>query len=565
MIIRKKLPRPHKLHEPLLHPDHPRPVTRRQMLAAGLLGAQAYVLVPTALLGLGKPRTARAQLASDISQLVTSCGISTTGAGKIPFICFDLSGGANLNGSEALIGGPGGQLDFLSTAGYDKLGLPGNMLPNSPNPGSTSGNFIDTSLGLAWHSDGAILRGVKSKASTGAMAGTNGVAIAAVSQTDTQDNPHNPMYGIWMAGANGSLLTLIGTEATTSGGNSEAPMSLINLSAAPSVITQASDCTGLVNTGQLGTMFPNAADAVAVLESTTRLSGGTVLSGGGGSGGFTTGTTLGDLTVMPGNGSADATLKTAMLCNYAKATALVNTFGNPAALNPDLDTNIVGGSDSIFTATDYQDPDIQATAAVMKMVVSGFAAAGTIVLTGYDYHDSTRATGETKNYHAGQCIGACLEYAKRMGKPLVVYIFSDGSLVSTGMVDDSAAGRGKYGWQGDSQTSANTVFLVYNPNGRPALIQGGPGNQIGSYNSDGSVNTSSSPAANAVNLLVQTVILNYMALHNDQGNYASIFSPSNATSFPSLAGSVPGLGLGTTAAQLDPLMAFEPIVNHVIA
>lgn len=559
MIIRKKLPRGRKLHEPLLHPDHPKPITRRQLLAAGLLGSQACVLVPSALVGLlARAGTARASgLDATTQALVTACNISN-GAGKIPFICFDLAGGANLNGSEALIGGAGGQLDFLSTAGYDKLGLPGDMLPNSPNPGSATNNFIDTSLGLAWHSDGAILRGIQSKASTAAQAGTNGVAIAAVSQTDTQDNPHNPMYGIWMAGADGQLLTLIGTEASASGGNSMAPAALINLSVQPSVITQASDCTGLVNTGQLGTMFPGNPDAaVAVLESTSRLSGGTSLSSFGGK--------LGAVEVFPGNATADTSLKTAMLCGDVKSADLVNTFGSPSSLNPDLDTNIVGTASSIFTATDYQDPDIKATAAVMKMVISGFAGAGTITLGGYDYHDSTRATGETKNFHAGVCIGACLEYAKRMGKPLMVYVFSDGSLTSTGMVDNSAAGRGKYGWQGDSQTTSSTFFLVYNPGGRPQLAQGGSGNQIGSYNTDGSVNTSSSPAANAVNLLVQTVILNYMALHNEAGNYASVFSPSNANTYPSLAGTVPGLGLGTTAAQLDPLIAFQPIVNHVIS
>src|SRR6185437_7587562 len=88
MIIRKKMPRGKGLHEPLLHPDHPKPVTRRQMLAAGLLGSQAYVLVPSVLAGLlAMPRKARAGLAGDIQTLVGECGI-TAGAGKIPFICF---------------------------------------------------------------------------------------------------------------------------------------------------------------------------------------------------------------------------------------------------------------------------------------------------------------------------------------------------------------------------------------------------------------------------------------------------------------------------------------------
>ncbi len=167
-------------------------------------------------------------LSNDISTLQSACGIVTNGGGKIPFIVFDLAGGANLNGSEALIGGKGGQLDFLTTAGYGKLGLPGDMLPNSPNAAGANGNFVDTSLGLAWHSDGAILRGIKSMASTQAMANTNGAVIAAMSQNDTQQNPHNPMYGIYDAGANGSLLPLIGTMPSVSGGNSEAPPALIN-------------------------------------------------------------------------------------------------------------------------------------------------------------------------------------------------------------------------------------------------------------------------------------------------------------------------------------------------
>ena len=52
--------------------------------------------------------------------------------------------------------------------------------------------------------------------------------IPAISQNDTNNNPHNPMYGIYSAGAAGDLLALIGTEATTSGGNSMAPSYMID-------------------------------------------------------------------------------------------------------------------------------------------------------------------------------------------------------------------------------------------------------------------------------------------------------------------------------------------------
>ena len=72
--------------------------------------------------------------------------------------------------------------------------------------------------------------------------------------------------------------------------------------------------------------------------------------------------------------------------------------------------------------------------------------------------------------------------------------------------------------------------------------------QIGWFRPDASVETSATPAANNVNLLVETVILNYMALHGEQGNFATRF---------------PKHGLGGVAMR-DSLSAFRPIVNGKI-
>ena len=101
------------------------------------------MLLPSIFSLIANPRIAHAQLAPDIASAVSACNI-TAGAGLIPFICFDLSGGANMVGSNVLGGGPTGQLDFLSVAGYSKQGLPGTMVPNS----SATGSFVDASLGL---------------------------------------------------------------------------------------------------------------------------------------------------------------------------------------------------------------------------------------------------------------------------------------------------------------------------------------------------------------------------------------------------------------------------------
>jgi hypothetical protein len=141
-----------------------------------------------------------------------------------------------------------------------------------------------------------------------------------------------------------------------------------------------------------------------------------------------------------------------------------------------------------------------------------------------------------RNFKAGQMIGAVLEYAQRLKTPVMIYVFSDGSLTSTGMVDNSAGGRGKLGWQGDNASVASTFFLAYSPAGRPQLRNGAAGQQIGYFSSDGSVVSTSSPAANAVNQLVQVVILNYMGLIGTDGQFPTLFPTQSLGSAGALAG-----------------------------
>src|SRR5580698_6953408 len=247
--MKKHPPRRPPLPTELRNLNHGAPVSRREFMGRGLLSTTATVVGVSSFFSMfASPRKAYATLASDIQALVSSpCNIRA-GAGKIPFIVFDLAGGGNIAGSNALVGGPGGQLDFLSTAGYSLLGLPGNMIPNAS---VGTGSFVDTSLGIAMHSKSSYLAGITQMTAATTRANMNGAIIPAVSSTDTMNNPHNPMYGINTAGASGDLLVLIGTESTVSGGNSVAPSYMINPEVAPVTVTQPSDVTGLVNTGAL--------------------------------------------------------------------------------------------------------------------------------------------------------------------------------------------------------------------------------------------------------------------------------------------------------------------------
>ncbi len=549
MLIRVKRKLRHP-DAPQRHDNHRRPMTRRELIGQGFLTGGATVL-STGLFSLfSNPRAALAQLATDLQAdaNLLGCGVDRTGT-KIPFICFDLAGGANLAGSNVLVGRGGtlGQLDTLSTAGYRKLGLPGDQVPGvteaAPSTtGTSNGDHTDTSLGLAFHSDSAFLRGMYAsfRADAAAIAAnTNGAVIPARSENDTSNNPHNPLYGLQRAGAEGSILTLIGSQNSDSGGNSMAPAMMINPEFRPTKVDRPSDVTGLVGTSERPRRLSHQ-DEVAVTEAIYRISKQRM-----------------DTNVSTGLPiTRDDVVEDLVKCGYLDAAYTKEKFGN-VVLNPAADTDIVSDTTGIFTAAEFNGNntdgnEFRKTASVMKMVIDGYAGAGCITMGGYDYHGGARQEGETKDFRAGRCMGAVLAYAMRRARPVMLYVFSDGALSSNGVIDNSAAGRGKGEWTSDNQDTASPFFLVYNPptlGGRARLLTtqnltAAQHQQLGAFSADGNVVRSGTPGANNVNLLVHMILLNYMALNGDLGQFTTLF---------------PNHGLGDNTL-LDRFVAFEPIV-----
>jgi hypothetical protein len=319
---------------------------------------------------------------------------------------------------------------------------------------------------------------------------------------------------------------------------------MINPEIRPTKIDQPSDVTGLVDTGQLVGLLGRE-DAVAVMEAIQRI----------------TDMKLGDPQVSTGLNfpdpeqapvTRDEVVKELVRCGYVKSADVADRFSTPSVLNPALDAQIVGPG-GIFSQSEFDsDSEFRKTASVMKLVINGFAGAGCVTMGGYDYHGGARAEGEIKDERAGRCMGACLEYAARQGVPLMMYAFSDGSLSSNGVIDTSMAGRGKGEWTSDNSSTAASFFLVYNPTGRPLLLGGSPDQQarhqqLGYFSNDASVDTGSSPGANNVSQLVEMVVLNYMALHGDQGNFNALF-PNH----------------GLQGISLDSLTAFNQIVSGTL-
>ena len=152
--------KPLGLNDPLRHADHPRPTTRRDFLKQGFITGTGSVLTGGAFGLFSNPREAYAAVSSDLEALATDVGCSlggvADGTAKIPFICFDLAGGANFASSNVLVGQGLGQMDLLSTSGYSKMGLPGDIIPGLSDTIraptmlnlSTNGDFTNDQLGF---------------------------------------------------------------------------------------------------------------------------------------------------------------------------------------------------------------------------------------------------------------------------------------------------------------------------------------------------------------------------------------------------------------------------------
>jgi hypothetical protein len=530
---------------PLLYEDHGRPMSRRQFISQGLMTGSATIL-SAGIFGLfANPNAAHAAISGDLAALASditskgnfNCSVGGLAAGqKIPFICFDLAGGANLAGSNVLVGQGGGQMDLLSTAGYSKLGIPGDMIPGLDDTGVTllnpsNGDFTNSQLNLAFHADSAMLRGIRDTAVT-AFAGGNvdGCVIPARSDNDTGNNPHNPLYGLAMIGARGDVVDLIGSRTSVSGGNSMAPASQINPEFRPTKVDRASDVTGMVDIGDL-TAILDSSDVTAVMESIARVTHRKLQ--------------LAEVDTLLGP-TRDEVVKDMVRCGYLKSADIADRFAG-VSVDPLQDLNI----QSIFsTVGGFSDSEFRKTAAVMKMVLNGYAAGGCITMRGYDYHTGDRRTGENRDLRAGRCIGACLEYARLLNTPLMIYVFSDGSVFSNGNSDDSQStgdgaglqlgGAGKGQWTGDNSSTACSYFLVFKPDGVPSLVGS---RQIGYMNAGASVVTSATPAANNPNLLVNLLLLNYMAVNGPSPGFIDVISEFNFL-FPNH-----GLGSDTSLAS----------------
>lgn len=460
--------------KPMLHEGH-NPKTRRDFLAQGFLGMSTFAMAPSIL-----------SVLSSSAYGAANCPVSV-GSGMAPVIIIDLAGGGNIAGSNVMVGGMNGQMDFLPD--YKTLGLPPDFHPKF---GKTSNE-----LGLVFHSDSGMLRGIQSVTQGITRANCEGMVFCTSTDDDTGNNQTNPLYWLNKAGAKGKLNQLAGTRQTESGGNTSSPIESVNPSIQPVKIDSPQDAINLVSIGSIGVGLTNSSSKVEKLLNTiSRMSEKKIEN--------------------ISRRSLPDQIKTLVQCGFQQTSTQVKNFV-PDLLNPTLDPLVTAVFPNIAN-----DGNQRKTATIAKMVLDGFIGAATIELGGYDYHSGNRVDGETRDMEAGQVIGRIMELAARKQKDVVIIVLTDGGVSANDIVDNTTGGRGKFGWAGDSGQRSSAFMMVYKKDGKPQLRIADK-RQIGHFRaSTASVENSAMLTSNSVVNLSKAMVANYLALHGKEGTLEAV-------------------------------------------
>lgn len=427
------------------HPDHPAPVTRREFLAQGLLDFSAAIALPS-ILGLSFKQAIAAE-----------CGGAAAAAVKLPFMVFDMAGGAALPGNF-LVGGKGGPEDYLKS--YDRLGW---------DPKEAGGLNKDFGLPMSAKFS-KLLQGILTTASADARKNLRFGSLCHFAQDDTSSNRLNAGSLVLKASQPGLYIaTGLGLIKTPSGGNS---LPVLNeLALKPTFIQDLNDLTSATKFGGAPYQSLSKKQLKALAQGAIKLRDVQSKDLGGYSGGKT----LDDLSQ----------------CAYGKSLEFLDGI---AGLDPRQDTNAQAVY-GINAATNSRAP--QAIAAAMAMnTIKGFSGPSVWTVGGCDYHDGTQTTGDNKDLEMGQQIGRAVEMAFRLKRPLFFQILTDGGC-------DAQQGTRK--WRGDSGDKCMTVLGYYHPKAPVEMER----LQVGSYTegqgADRTTLIGSSPA-----LAAYAVLANYL-------------------------------------------------------
>ena len=383
-----------------LPPDHPRPVTRRQFLAAGLTGGLGWVVAPSVL---------------DAAFSHSALAGSPAPIAPPALLIIDCAGGASLSGNW-LVGKQGGPEDRLRS--YDTLGLGSSSRGNELK--------IDSQFGAPMvDAVSQIHAGLITNTSAGARAGFRMGTLCSQSQDDNSGNQLSMLCAASRIGASGRFLAMgLGTSGRLSGGNSRSIAE--DPGVKPLAVRGVDDVKDALRFG------PHIRDLGegqrrGILKTMLKLSQ----------------SQLSHLFSLDGAKQFSTLLEASVV----KADSFIGGV-------PGLDPRENDDARAAFKLDSNAPNGATLNAAISFNVIQGNSGPGVITIPGCDYHDGTQSTGDGIDQQIGTAIGQAVEFAHRRQTPLFISVITDGGIYSD---------AGTRNWRGDSGIRGLAVVGYYHP------------------------------------------------------------------------------------------------------
>ncbi len=425
--------------------SHSGKLSRRQFVGLGLAGATSVVFSSRAL---GMPSL--------------NSGLPSHFNNTIPFLSFDLVGGASMPGNF-LVGNSGGPQDLLTS--YDVLGW-------NPRVDGWDDRF---GLPMGKANVSKIFEGMTQVMSAEAQSRFKMASIVHVTRDDTSDNPLSLLElvtSVEGAGGNG-FKNGVGTYSTNSGGNSG---SLKTFSTSrPLFISQPNDF-GLLS---------GRSNVIQKLGENSNNSLGTTLR------------KLSRRQVFNLFGDGE---KSRQINNQFEGLSALNTLN----FKPTDYSDLV----DIYSLNQNNDSTTLLRAGIAHLVINKVSGPGVITIGGCDYHDGTQATGDAKDLEIGNNIGRAIELAHRRKTPLFIHIFTDGGV---------SAKTGSRDWLADDGEKSLSVIGFYDPASIPTYRTSNS-MQIGHFTNGQGVNRDTLLGASP-SLASYAVFANYLNLNGRLGDF----------------------------------------------
>jgi hypothetical protein len=474
-----------KLMEHFNQPGHKRPVTRRDFLSAGVIPFSAWMAAPSLITLLAR---------TEASAQALNCP-QPAQVSLVPFVHVNLSGGAALHANWV----PRDRMG-VPLASYDRMGMGTSPTLTQDFGGATFYNNDPAAAGLhSFFYEGLTRNGAAVNMQPSTVANTLFVGLCNKSNDDTSSNTLSALGMVSRAGLVGSVLPNLGTVDSMTGVRQRfakiQPPS-------PVIVKRFGDISGALG---LTGIFTDATRGLSALQRQKLM--GLVNS--------LNDTQLRRLASLTDGPKVENLMKCAGIKN---SDLITNGTSQPTDIRTQAAPLLALWG--ITAASNDQTREVFFGSMVLNCL-NGNSGPIALELGGYDYHDNTRTTGDTRDLQAGVLVGRIIETAALLNRPIFVHVTTDGSVRSPVTATPGAE------WSSDRGEAGVQYMIMYQPSGRPVLQPNTSGltlAQIGHFNSAQAVDTSTAVGGSTENAAA-AAFLNWLKMSTGNLNIAAQVFP----------------------------------------